>query len=529
MKTSFWAFIIFLFLCKSPMAFSQNSIEQYYIHFKQGQFKTALETLESLKPNDASDSTIFYLKAVTLSRLQEFDLSLNQYEKAIASNNQSPDLFYEYGQALYAANEIKKAREAFRTSVQKKFNVQTSLYYVAHISQILEEFEISKDIYLGLIKDKNLDTNLKQISHFQLCESLLSIARIKFKNPQELSQRVEKFILPMLETAYAVDKSTDLARDIQARKNELYNEFKLDPNLLANGRRLPSKRFTLSLSQSVKFDDNITLSNGENDTQQTQKESFVFTTEAYSKYDFVLKKMYVMSPEIRITQAQHSDRSSPEVYQNDSFLINANLKNKLEHQFKNQPASLLFDLEFSQVNKDWNQKKKKELYASSLAFSIGESFNLFSFGETTLKLKYKNYKGENTDISNKTTSLSVDQTYYLPKQQLLIFLFDFSSIDNFNLKSSSTDTYLLRFDYILPEIFPDYTLSIALATTVTDTKQQKEARGTEMNYNPSIEVSKQIGSNMKTSLTYDMTKSKSKTSSYAYDKSSLALEFQYNF
>ncbi len=510
-------------------AYAQSMLDQYYLHFKQGQYKAALVDLENITHGENSSGTKAYLTAITLSRLQEYDSALKQFESAIADNNESPDLYYEYGQALYAANEIKKAREAFKISVSKKFNLHTSLYYVAHISQILEEYDLSKDIYLALIKEKNLDLSLKQISHFQLSESLLSIARAKSKNQIELTKRVEKFILPMLDTAFALDKSTDLAHDIQNRRTELYQEFKLDPNLLENGRRVSAKRLSLSASQEIKFDDNITLINEENNVQQSKKESYVFETELHARYDYILKKKYIISPDLRLSLTQHSDRSSPEVYQNGSMVVNLNLKNKLEHKFKDQPASLIFDIDTTQIYKDWNQKKKKEFYANSMTIVIGESFNFFSVGESTIKLKLKDYEGKNTEISNKTKIVSMDQTYYLSNQHLLIGLFEMSLIDNFNSPTTSTDTYLLRFDYIIPSIMPDYTLNLAMAVTMTDTKLQKAVRGTELSYNPSTEITKKVRENIDVKLNFDLTKTKSKETSYSYRKSSLALGLEYNF
>lgn len=508
-----------------------STLEEFYGHYKNAQYAQAIETLEKI---DSKDHTLTislraYLKGLSFAKIQEYDKAIIQFELAIKENNESIDLHYEYGQALYAANELKKAREAFKISATKNFNKHPSLYYVAHISQILEEFETARDYYTQILKDKNTDLKMKQIANFQLAETLLSIAREKSQEPQDTLRRVEKFILPLFNSAYNLDKSSNIAPEISQRSAEIMTEFNLDPNQLINGRRISPKRYSGYVSQKVRFDDNIALVNEENNVSQSKKESYVFETEMYGNYDFILKKRYIISPEVRFIYTEHSDQNTAEVYQNDSYVINVSLKNKYEHKVNNQPASLLFDIDYSRTNKDWQAQKKRELFATSTTFTIGESFSYFQVGDTTLRIKRKNYVGENEAISNHTTILSGDQTFFLPTQHLLVGLFEASFIDNFNNTTSSTDTYLLRFDYIVPQILPQYTLAVALGMTMTDTKEQESSRGTELSWNPSIDLSKELSERSKLSLNFDFTKNKSKSTSYSYSKNMLTMEYRYAF
>lgn len=505
-----------------------SSLEEFYKHFKGGQYNKAIEVLNQLPATEGTISKS-YLMGLTYSRMQEYDKATIEFQKAIAENNKSADLYYEYGQALYAANELKKAREAFKTSADKNFNRPASLYYVAHISQILENYEMARDTYTQVIKEKEADTKMKQIARFQLAETLLSIAREKSTEADDLTRRVEKFIIPMLQTAYNIDKSSSASNDINQRIAELMKEFNLDPNMMINGRRLNPKRYNGYVSQKLKFDNNISLTNEENNVQQSRQESYIFETEGYAKYDFPIQKRYMVSPEARLTYTQHTNQNSPEVYQNDSFVMNFSLKNKYEHKLFEQPASVLFDIDYSHVLKDWQAKKKKEFYAKSTTFTIGESFSYFSIGDTTLKLKRKSYTGEDEAINNHTTSLSADQTFFFSTQHLLIALFDASFIDNYNNSSTNTDTYLLRFDYIIPEILPQYTLGLALATTMTDTKEQKATRGTEMTLNPSVDFARELSSSSRISVNYDFTKNKSDDANYSYRKHVFTTEYRFSF
>lgn len=503
-------------------------LEEFYLNFKQGNYLKAAAVLEKLDQSSASN-THSYLLGLTYARLQEYDKAIIQFEKAIAEKNNSKDLYYEYGQSLYAANELRKSRDAFARSAEMNYNRPASTYYIAHISQILEDFESSRDHYLKVLKDKETDAKMKQIAQFQLAESLLSIARTKSATAEDLTRRVDKFVLPMMRTAHKMDLSTPVAYDISQRITELLTEFGLDPDQMANGRRLSPKRYSGYVTQKLKFDDNITQTNEENNTQQTKKESFVFESEAYAKYDFSFKKRFIVTPEARLTYIENADQSSPEVFTNDSFLINTALKNKYETLAFAKPSSVIFDLDYARTYKDADQRRSRDYYASALTFTLGQSFGLFDFGDTSLRLKRKAYKGKNDQISNNTTSLTVDQTAFLPIQHLIIFLFDASFIDNFNNKLTNTNTFMARMDYLIPDIFPTWTSDFALAMTVTDTKDQKASRGTEFTLNPSVDLSKDINQNLKIGFNYDYTKNNSRSVSYDYSKSVFTTELRYSF
>ncbi len=503
-----------------------NDFNQF---FKNGQYTKAISSLEKISTQEGLAGEKFYLAGLTYSKLQEYDKAYKNFELAINENNTHIDIYYEYGQALYASNELKAARRAFSESVKRKYNAPASLYYVAHISQILEEYPKATDSYTELIKSQDADNKIKQIARFQLAETMLLMMREKNTEKEKLESSVEKYIVPMMKQALNTDKSTGAAIEIIQRIQEVEKEFNLDPNLLTNGKRISPKRYSGYVSQKVKFDDNISLINEENNVSQSKKESYIFESEVYGKYDFVLKKKFIISPDFRWNFIQHSDQNSPDVFQNDSFSLNANLKNKYEHMVRGQPASLMFDIEFSKINKDWKQEHKRIGYAKSTSFSLGELFNFFSVGDTSFKFKRKIYKGESEAINNNTNSLIGDQTIALPNQHLIIALFEADFVDNYNNSSTNTDSYLLRFDYLIPEILPKYTLAFAMATTVTDTKTQKSSRGTEFTFNPSLDLSKEINEKMKISINYDFTKNKSKLSDYSYQKNVFTTEFRYSF
>jgi tetratricopeptide (TPR) repeat protein len=464
-----------------------------------------------------------YHLAISYSRLQEYDKAIVYFQKAIDEKSAKQDVYYEYGQALYAANEIKKARSAFKISAQNNFNQATSLYYVGHTSQILEEYEAAITIYKLIISHYSSEIKITQVAQFQLAEATLSNMKDK------TAANVSKYVLPLMKTAQAKDQESALAKDIDRRYKELLIEYNLDPDLLSNGRRISSRHWEASFGQKIKFDTNVTLANFENNKTQTQKTSFIYDTEVYYQQTYVLQKMFLIAPELRLNFTQYSDRKNSDVFQNDSYIISFALKNKFEHSMFKKPASMILDIDYSKTSKDFNKKHSRDPYSSSLGFSIGERVTLFDAGDSTLKYTRKDFQGTDTSINNYTNEFSLDQTLALSNQNLLILMVDFSKVDNYNNSFMNTDSVLFRVDYLMPEIFWKQTLTVAMATTFTDTKQQQLTRGSETTLNPSLNLSRNLTKAATISLNYDFTKNSSKSSDYTYNKHVTQMEFKYVF
>ena len=511
----------------STQSYADSKTDDFLELFRTGDYTKALSSIYKIKNNKNGEK--FYYSGLCYSKLQEYDNAILEFEKAIKAKNSNSDLYYEYGQALYAANRLREARSAFENSYKEKFNLSASLYYVAHISQIIEDFKKAEETYHDIVNGEGFDDKIKQISKFQLAETKLALLREKNLTKEELSKQVDVEILSLLREALAMDKNANVAREIEARSADIMKEFDLDPDLLANGKRLSPKRYNGYIYQKLKFDDNISMTNEENNITQSKEESFIFETEAFIKRDYLVNKRIVTTPEIRFNFAQYSNQDSSAVYQNDAFLGAFNLRNRFEHSIKNSPATFNFDIEFSDTLKDTDKVHKRKAYATSTTFGVGEKFTYFIYGDTGIKLKKKAFRAKNESINNDTTTFSLDQSISIGPKNLLIAFFEADYIDNFNNKTTNTNTYLTRFDYIIPEVLPKYTLDLALSTTITDTLEQKASRGTEFTLNPSIDFSKDISDKFKVSINYDYSKNNSKNSDYAYQKHVFSTEFRFSF
>jgi hypothetical protein len=400
---------------------------------------------------------------------------------------------------------------------------------MGNISQILEEFTKARIYYIQLTKSKSADIKLRQFSAFQLAEVNMNI--IEKKEPEKLTKYIYKYVLDELDKAIAIDDQSDLVNEIKARKLELMIKHGLHPYYLVNGRNIPEKPYYLSLSQKINFDNNITLATDSASTASATKlESFILDSNINASYRMVFKRRYIIEPELWINHLYHTDQVHSNVYKNDSYTISPAIRTKFEHKFKEKPASFLFDIEHSYIERDRLEAHTKTFYSRSFTYIIGDRFRFFDSGDTTIKFKFKNYRGYSTSIDNDTLSFSIDQIFIRNNGHFVILLYQSDLIDNYNDPSVSSDSHLFRLDYIWPEIYPDYTLNMALAVILLDTKAQSDTRGMEITTSPSFKLTKKINDQIKLKISYEYTKNTSKDKeNYTYTKQVSGFEFIYIF
>lgn len=524
--------LVFISLCSFA---SEDVLKEIYKSYITGQYQETLKKLDKFETKDQNLlNTKFYWKGLCYSRLQQFELAIASFEKALSLGNNSQDIDYEYGQALYAINKLDQSRKSFEKSVNKNFKRSTSLYYIGHISQIMEEYSAAKTAYEKIFKEKEAETSLVQFARFQIAEVLLAIAEQKEENKEnkeEMPVIIQKYVLSQFEKALQLNPDSQNANDIKRRVSEIKRQYGLDPNILANGRQLTPKPWELSLSQKVSYDNNITQATDLPTTKATQKESFIFDTELFAKYRVVGKRRFITSPEIRLTRSKYSDQDNSEVYTNDSISFAPALRLKDEHKLFGEMAAFIFDIEYNYTARDRLARHSYVNYGTTWSESFGEKFKLFSFGETTLKVKFKQYTAYQETLNSKTFNPSLTQIVFIPSLKHLLLILvqsDFTTVED---DTQSADNHLFRFDYIVPEFYnPLWSLQLSFALTLTDPKVGKETRGLEKTYNPGIKLTRNLSQDFQVSVSHDYTKKTSlDESTYAYTKNVTALEVRYSF
>ena len=504
--------------------------------FKLGKYQEAIDHLDKIKKSNNKSITAqkHYLMAIMNKKLQLFEKSIPHFKKAIAHSHKAKDIYYEYAQALLANNELETARRSFIRSYKLKFERGSSLYYMAYISQLLNQPKLARAYYRKVISSKTPQKALLQGSTFQIAETNLELGKKK----KDTRRIVKKYVLPQLKKAYDLNPQGTIATDIQSRIFELQNEFDLDPLKMVNGRKVSSKKTTGNIELKLANDNNITNEDPTTQTSNTAslKESKIYQIEAYVNRRFIFSKRFIISPDIRWNLVSHSDKDSKSVWANDSYTINPTLRTLTEHTIFSRPASFILDFEFNYLSKAHTVAGERNKDSTTTTFNIGERFSYFSFGETTFKYSKKSTTSAITEDSNNNAStISIDQIASIGGKHLLILLYQNTSTDFEKNITASTKTNLFRMDYIKTNLFLKIQFQAGLSYTklnYTDSETSK-SKGSELTTSPTIKLSKTFYKHYKFSTDYTYTKVSSeietKSGGNNYTKSIYSLALKYTF
>lgn len=519
-----------LFFAVTDVTAQPYLMAQALKQFKIGDYVEAIETLKKVRGDRKMMGTKYYLMGISYNRIQEYDEASKAFKSSVANGNATNDLWYEYGQALYAANDLTNARKVFNQSAQRNFKRWTSYYYVAHISQILEEWKEAQTFYKKIIDSNAADSNITQVAHFQMAETLLSMERKRFPEDKEKQMdMVGKFVLPQFKRAINVDQSSSLSRDIRERKKEVQREFGLDPTKFRNGRAIPQNLWDTYVALHFRYDNNITFSSDTPSVQATQKDSNIVETEAYAQRKFIFNRRWVVAPELQWNLTYHQDRDSTEVYSNDSYKIAPAVHFKYEHTAFGDPASILLDYDYAYNARDKDAIKDLGFYASSNTWTLGWRAKWVQSGETTIKIKYKNYEAYLNSLNNTTSSFSMDHVTILASQRIMVFFFSYDDI-KVEQESDSSRSYIARIDYIIPGIYNMYTLNLAMNVNMIDEYNNTSKTSADISYAPSIKLTKNINKHFKLDLSYEYTMNTSEdTTNSEYTKHVSGMRLKYTF
>lgn len=514
-----------------PTLFQLNihgaDLKAIYKKLERGEYEDVISSLELSKSKDKKFlATKHYLIGLSHSRLQDFSEAITNYKKAISFGSQAKDIYYEVGQGLYALNELDQARKAFFRSAKLDYQRAQSYYYIAHISQLLDEHKNAKTYFSKILSEDNAKDDLKQIARFQLSESLLHMAREK----DETTIYVKKYILPQLEVAHKMNTESRTGKDIFKRIKEIQKEFGLDPNLLVNGKRMPTKKINAAFSQSFTYDNNFTLSNDLPGNIQTKRDTFIFTTSASADYTKVLKRRYIITPAIDLETESHGDRENSDVYSSDSYTITPSVDIRFAHKLFAKPAESIFNLSYEYKAKDKDGIKEKSFNNRTIGIDIGEKFNYFKYGGTTVKLGFDQFKAYDTDLNFDKTALSIDQLAYINGKIYLLF-FQTDKSDYYNAVENSTKSTILRFDFIYPELFPKININLALSQTwlAYDDETKDAQRGVETTTELITKFTKTVSKYVSADFEYTYSKNSSDLEDSSYTKHETSFQLNVNY
>ncbi len=494
--------------------------------YKSGDYRTALKKISPLKKDKKTKILAYYWEGQIYSKLQEFDKAIKSYEKALSLGSKSQTIYYEYAQALYAADKLPKSRRAFGKSIKKKYKIGTSLYYIAYTSQLMSEDTLAIKYYKKIAKlPKHLQSETAQSAMYQLGELYYAQAK-KHPKPRKM---IKRFVIPQYELAVRTNETSPMVSDIKTRIYEIKKEYLFIVTKMINGRPVPRKFFTLNLALKSQYDSNVVLESDEATTKAENKSSLIHTGTLFTRYKKTLLNVAMISPELRIYKTMHGDRDNSVIFKNDLYAINPAIRSSWEHTIFDKRGSFLFDLEYSYNEKDFDGEKDIKFYNRALTFVMGEKLRIWDIGPSTLKLKKRHTYNYDPELDSVTTTISATQLMKTSSGHMIVMMANMNFLRNKNV-SNDTDNLVLLANYIIPTWKNFVSPTFGIMHIMTDTKLQSESRGTEHMLVPSFSISKKMGKKLKMTWKSDYTKQTSKNKqANAYTKWTTGLEMAYNF
>jgi tetratricopeptide (TPR) repeat protein len=525
----FVSLLVFIFLAPTH-GFAQSSEERLALAlraFNRGNFSETLRELERIQTtNQRILSTRAYLRGVSHSRLQQFTRASEALNEAANLGNDSRDLFYELGQAYYARNSMEDARKSFLRSYQLGHMRAVSLYYMAHISQLLYEHDKAMRFFEEILNESSADANLKQVAIFQRAE--VQLVANEERTLKERSSLVSTTIIPELDRALEAAPEGNAVADIRRRRQEILDQYNLDPTKMLNGRPIPQKKFSGNFSQKLRYDDNITLANDQPTVVATQRDSYVLDSSLYATYNMALWRRLALMPELRISRTHHLDRQDSTIYSNDRLSYAPAIRSRIEHKIFDRQAAFIMQLFYDKAKQASTTDKSLEDFSESWTYGTGYRISLLPWGDSTVRFRHKRYRAENNSLDNDTNTFSLEQSLMLPNRHLIVLLLQYDDTDNFNNPNSSSTTTMARADYIITNIIPRTNLYFGLSYMGMKTELQPE-RGNEVTWNPSVRMTRRLSPNMRLGIDYNYNTKSSGLVANEYTKNTTSLELRYDF
>ncbi|MEK6624723.1 MAG: tetratricopeptide repeat protein, partial [Bdellovibrionota bacterium] len=153
-------FLTALFLVIPCSMAGEGPGAKIYEQFNQGAYFQAIDLLSDLEQKKQSaHPTVWYWKAICYQKLQDHKEANHFFEKAIGTGVFPKEIYYQYGQSLFADNNVSEARKYFNKSWQSGIKPGHSLFYIAYTYQLDNQYEDAIKYYKQLNQLGKIDPN----------------------------------------------------------------------------------------------------------------------------------------------------------------------------------------------------------------------------------------------------------------------------------------------------------------------------------------------------------------------------------
>ena len=487
--------------------------------YSSGKYLAAIEKADQYLKHSSIHAELLYIKGLSQSRLEHFDLAEKAFVAAFESGHKSPDFYYEIGQATYAQRSYEKAKKYFRLGKESGYKSDTCQFYLASIEETLEHRDEAAKLYRELADDEKAQDPLRKSSWEKLINWEIEAIEDNEELTKELKKtQIEEKVLPLFEQALAFKFNEPL----EARELEIRKKYKL-------GRFAP-RWWSLGLSQDIKNDSNVINQSDDATASKSNQGSLYYKSEVEGGAKLHLPYEIVTNLKARANTTWYQENDNSDIYTNnaDAFTPSAKVERNLKDIIGIDLSPSLM-VEYSHNRKDWQKRKRNDFYSKSFTYGVGVAGDVTGLGSSSVQFRYKPLESYTTTSDSNTYTLIANQTIKLPWKHVLIGLYTGTWLRMLRTPTKDTDSNLFRVDYLLPDFLTLY-WDVAMSYTVTDTKAQDATRGTEKNYSPSLKIGKKFLDYFDVAWKTEYTEQKSKDyRNYKYDKWVTGLELGFKY
>jgi hypothetical protein len=454
---------MFIFLGLLTSAWAKNSkelISEVFMKFENAKYSEVIAVLNQLekriKPNAKNynkvQGLVYYWKAMSYSRLNDYEFAEKFFIKALDLKYFTQDIYYEYGQVLYVASKYKRARIAFKKSVNSKYKVGVSLYYIAFISQELKDYKKAVRFYKMIerlpAEEKN---SVLQAARMQVGDVYLQ----QIERGNDPFQGVKEYVIPQYEQALEVDEKSALAAQIRQKIESLQRKYEIVLFRMRNGKPTARPPHYIRANFLYGLNDNVSASSEDTKSNLSTEDysSSYYEVGFFSRYSFYPSDSFAYAPEFSFGLTQYTSDST-NILPYNKYYVKGALKMNYEHSYKSRPATFYIDLDYTYNADDADADEEFAVSDNTYGITLSEELQFWQNNPSTFRFRFENISAQLEADKSTILSLTFEQVIYLSK--VTLFSYNNYSVTNYSEETSqanNTTSLTTRLDAIFPTFY----------------------------------------------------------------------------
>lgn len=528
-------FISFLFLILisansyAKLDSTNAQIKKIFNLYVNGEYDSALRTLEKIQVNLQThmknkkdiQGFIYYWQGLCHIKLSEYEDAIKNLERAIKEKFDAKDLYYEYGQALYTSLKLKKAREAFKVSVKRKYKRGVSLYYIAYISQELDDLKTAVSFFEAIEKlPEEEKKDIVQAARVQVGDIYFE----QVKRRRDSLKAITKYVLPQYKKALSYDKESTIADEIRKKIETIERRYDLVLFYLRNGRPTARPPYFMKHNLSYTQDDNVNLISDDS-KESLDPEEYSASAMSYNffgRYSYYPSNTMSLVPQISLGYTKYNSEED-NIKANNNFFITTTLQTTYEHIYNKAPATLFLDVDYTYNMDDSDNDENLEKASDGIGFTLSEQVQFWRGNPSIFRAKYSTTDAEVEESSFVTYSAIYEQMI-LMNSNILYFTTSYNLNDFPDNESENNSSLSFRGDFIMANSFQQ--ISPNLYYSVSN-KSYEEGSVTESLANYGINLSRSFGKHWFVYVDYSQSANTSSDVSREYNQSVIRFSIDY--